>query len=633
LLNLTIPELVALLSTASAVLVTLYLLDRTRRRQEVATLRFWKPAENASTMRQKRRIQQPWSLLLQLLSVALLLLAIAQIQWGDRLFGSRDHIVLLDTSAWMAARTERGSLMDDARRAALAYVRSLPEQDRAMVVRAEALATPATALDGNRAVLEDAIRESKPVSRALNLNQALEFAERVQKLHSTKAGEIVYIGAGRIPSRDSTITPPPNLRVIAIAAPAENTGLRNIGLRRADADTWEVFISAKNYGNETRTATLAVQFAGAPLGTRTLSLNPGGEQQSTFKLRTRAAGWLEARLLGNDTFPEDDRTVFEIPAQPALNVVVFSDEPDSLRPVFAASANVAATFRPVSDYKSDVKADVVVLDQFAPPVRPLPPTVWVDPPAQRSPVKVRSVAKNAKLASWDSRHTLGTGLRTRDVELESASVFTPSDGDIAVASVSAGPIILARPQSASSQKLVVLGFHPARSAMKFELATPLLFANILRWVDSSVFRSWELNAGTVGTVEAHLDKDVDPATVSIRSEDGLPVPFTVHRGHVRFFAGSPGSYRLQTGDREIVYSLTLPEIGDAAWEVPAQVRKGVPSAAAASAPVHELWPWFALAGTVGLLIEWFLFGRGRRQGSVIRRSAQSRTRVLQRKAS
>ena len=127
LLNLSLPEFLAIFSTLSAVVVTLYLLDRSRRKVITSSLRFWKPAGSSPQQTQKRRIQQPWSLLLQLLSLALLLLAIAQFQFGPRLRG-RDHILLLDTSAWMGARTPHGTLMDDSRRLALQYVRSLPRR-------------------------------------------------------------------------------------------------------------------------------------------------------------------------------------------------------------------------------------------------------------------------------------------------------------------------------------------------------------------------------------------------------------------------------------------------------------------------------------------------------------------------
>ncbi len=633
LLNLSLPEVLALFGTLSAVLVTLYLLDRSRRRQVVATLRFWTPAENVQTMRQKRRIQQPWSLLLQLLSVGLLILAIAQLELGSRGQRARDHVLILDTSAWMGARSGGTALMDGARKAALAYLRTLPAGDRVMLVRADALATPVTPFDTNRAELERGIRDSTPQSGALNLGQAMEFAERVQKLQSTRAGEIVYIGAGRIAGGEEPDPVPSNLRVIPVSAPLENCGLRKIGLRRSDPETWQIFVSAKNYGAQARTVALAVRFGGAPAGSRTLALAPGGQQEASFSLRTRAAGWLEARLLTNDAFAEDDRAVLEVPAQHAMNVVVYSDDPEQLRPVLASSPNVSAVFRPPSAYDPKVKADAIVFDRFGPASVPSIPSVWIDPPAARSPVRVRTVAHQVKLARWDSSTELGTGLRTKSVELETASVFTAGPGDIAIASVDAGPVVLARAQRAGAAKLVVFGFNPARTAMKYELATPLLFANVLRWIAPAVFQQWDLSGGTVGNVEARLEKNVDPESVRVSSDTGRAVPYTVRNGLVRFFAGTPGSYRVQGGDHEYAYSLTLPEVGDAHWNVPARVAKGLPRAGPAAGVIYELWPWLALAGALGLLIEWLLYGRGRRGASVRRAAVETRSRVLQRKAS
>ena len=633
LLNLSLPEVIAVFSTLSAVLVTLYLLDRSRRRQVVATLRFWKPAEDAQAMRQKRRIQQPWSLLLQLLSVALLLLAIAQLQWGDSARNVRDHVLILDVSAWMGARTPKGTLMDEARTDALAYVRRLPASDRVMLVRADGLATPATPFETNRAAIEQAIRESKPGAAALNLPQAIDFAERVQKLHSKRPGEIAYVGAARLAAGDGDVNPPANLRVIPVASPAENLGLRKIGLRRSDPDHWQIYVTAKNYGAELRTAAIAMQFAGAPLGVRSVTLAPGAEQQAVFALQTRAAGWLEARLATSDAFPDDDRAMLEIPAQRSLNLAVYTDNPELLKPVVSASANAVPTFHPPSAYDPKVKADVVLLDGFVPSTPPAVPSIWIDPPQGRGPVRVKSVVNKAKLANWNSGHEVGTGLRTRDVELETASVFAPAANDIAIASVDAGPVILARPQTTTSPKMVAIGFHPGKSAMRYELATPLLFANILRWVDPSVFQQWELNAGTVGTVEAHIGKDTSPDSVRITSDAAPSVPYTVQNGHARFFAGAPGNYRVQSGDREIAYSLTLPELGDVRWDIPARVRKGLPRNMPAGDAVHDLWPWLALLGAVGLWIDWIYFGRGRREAKIHRGKMQARVKVLQKKAS
>src|SRR6476659_10803323 len=102
LLNLSLFQFLAVFGAISAVSVALYLLDRARRKQIVSTLRFWVSAEQPAVAARRRRINQPWSLLLQLVSMALLILAIAQLRLGSPERARRDHVLLVDTSAWMA---------------------------------------------------------------------------------------------------------------------------------------------------------------------------------------------------------------------------------------------------------------------------------------------------------------------------------------------------------------------------------------------------------------------------------------------------------------------------------------------------------------------------------------------------
>jgi hypothetical protein len=65
------------------------------------------------------------------------------------------------------------------------------------------------------------------------------------------------------------------------------------------------------------------------------------------------------------------------------------------------------------------------------------------------------------------------------------------------------------------------------------------------------------------------------------------------------------------GDREMVYSLTLPDVAEAIWQIPAGARRGVPRAAPVTAAATDVWPWLAVLGGLGLLADWLLFGRSR----------------------
>jgi len=615
-LNLSLLQFAALFGSISAVSVALYLLDRSRRKQVVSTLRFWIAAEQPAVAARRRRIQQPWSLILQLVSMALLLLSIAQLRLGAPLQAGHDHVMVLDTSAWMAARSGNRTLMDLARQSARQYLRALPAGDRAMLVRADALATPATAFEPDRRVIEAAILTSQPGSTALNLDQALAFARHVQSQSGRRAGEIAYIGPGRTAEHDpAAAAPPRNLRLLLVPDTIENCGLRKIGMRRsaADPDTWDIYVSAHNYGTRPRNVILTLNYGGSNVSTRTaagssqLLLPPGADAEAAFQYRTAAAGILGVTLTPHDAFPADDQADLELPALPTLPVTVYSSQPDLLRPALSPAARVMAVYRSPAEYRPN-DSGLVILDRFIPPQRPAADSIWIDPPANGSPIPVRETVQQVPFARWDTSHPAAAGLRTRDFKLESASVFEAAPDDIKIGEVQAGPVIVARD---GRPKIVVLGFHPALSAMRYELATPLLFANLLRWASPDVFRRSEVAAATAGTVKLPLEQDLAASAVKVTAEDGSPLPFTLHDRTLEFFSGTPGSARVLAGDSEYIYSLTLPQVGDTRWEPPADAHRGIPRFLPVLDRSFDLWPWLALLGAAGLLAEWFFFGRFR----------------------
>jgi hypothetical protein len=617
-LNLNLFQFAALFAGISAFAVALYLFDRSRRKQLVSTLRFWVAAQNPTTSARRKRIQQPWSLILQLISMALLLLAIAQLKLGSPAQAGRDHVVILETSAWMGARSGNRTLMDVARERARRYVQALPATDRVMLVRADALATPATVFETDHAKVQAAIDASQPGSTALNLEQAFTFARHIQTQQGRRAGEIAFIGTGRTGEDGAAVTPPPrNLRVIAIPDAVENAGLRKIGARRSNNDPglWEIYVSAHNYGANPRNVDLSLNFGPqepqlrTPAGAQHLVLKPGADVEASFEYRTVSAGIMGIYLTPHDAFPADDHADIELPALPSLTVTVYSTQPELLKPALDSMDRVTAVYRKPTEYQSGDKG-LVILDRFIPPSRPTADSIWIEPPANGSPIPVKQTVTVAQFTGWSPTHPAAAGMRTKDFKLDQAEVFQTSPTDGVIGEVQAGPVIVARD---GSPKIVVLGFHPGLSAMRYELAAPLLFANILRWVSPQIFRRSEISGGAAGAVKLDVGKDAEAKNIKVSTDGGAAVPFTLHDNTVDFFAGAPGPVRVVAGDREYMYSLTLPELSTNKWQPPAGVTRGIPAAARAIAGSTDVWPWLALAGGLGLLLDWFLFGRYRKR--------------------
>jgi hypothetical protein len=321
-------------------------------------------------------------------------------------------------------------------------------------------------------------------------------------------------------------------------------------------------------------------------------------------LRTRAAGWVEARILAKDALEDDNRAILELPPLKMLKVAVFTDDADAVRPALSALPQVEATYLPPSQYRTDVPADAVVLDRFAPPSPPAVPSIWIEPP-DGSPFRTRTRTGELKEVRWRADHDVTAGIRTRSLDLENAQVFAPLKDDIALAEVAGGPVLLLRP----AQRMAALGFHPGRADMRFDLTTPLLMANLLKWAQPVAFRSSEIHGGSVGAVTTSIGRDVNPSQIKVLA-DSHELPYTAQDGVVKFFSGAPGIVRVIAGDREQVHSLSLPDVGDRLWQTPSSARQGIPGMFSQAAS-RDLWQVLAILGLTGLLLEWLLYGRRR----------------------
>lgn len=616
-LNLSLVEFLATFGAVAAFSVALYLMDRTRRRLVVSTLRFWVTPGQPAPVSRNRRINQPLSLLLQLLGMLLLLLAIAEFQFGGTLNKRRDHVLVLDTSAWMGAAAGRSSvsgdattLMDVVRANALGWLRAVPPTDRVLVVRADGLATPATSWESDRRKVARAILESQPGTTALNLSQNLEFARELQRQSGATAGEIVYSGPGRISSREaSTMALPaiPAFRVLNVDDAVENSGLRSVGARRSQTDpgTWDVLVRVRNYGKTPRTASVTLNFGKAPMGMHPVELPPGAEKETLFKVRTRAAGILETRLYPRDAFGADNYAALELPEQRTLHVVAYTDQPELMRPALASDPRVNAEFLPKKQY-TPANDGLVILDRFHPDVSPEGNVVWIDPPLEKSPVPVRERIDHPEGLRWIPDQPLTEGLRARNTQIEAATVFSLPQNSFRVAEVEKGPVLVARDDGKS--RVVVIGFNPFAGSMRYELTTPLLLANILRWMSPGVFRDLDVGTQSAGTVSAPLPVGVDRNSVQVLTDSGRVLPFNVRDRAVQFFVGEPARARVLAGNSERVFSLTLPELWDAKWTPPPDARKGIPAWTETLRRSQILWPWLAGLGTALLLAEWIIYG-------------------------
>jgi hypothetical protein len=621
-LNLTAAEFFLVLGSLASFVTALYLLDRAKHKKTVSTLRFWAHAIHAEERRSRKKMREPWSLVLQLTSLLALLLALAQLQWGTREHRGSDHVVVLDTSSWTAERTGQGTVLDREKVLARSYIAGLPGRDRVMVLRADALTTPITPFTKDRLKLRKAIDDSTSAFSALNLKRALDFASQVQIASGSAAGEIAYFGPGMIDNGDGQLPKLANLRVIPVAM-RPNVGIRRLAVQRSqeDRDAWAATVTVKNYARFPRTVHLQLRFAGTAFTPRVFQLSPTEEKTEDYLFVTSTAGNLAAELQPGDDLPADDRAELWLPRKRTLRIAAFTDRPEVLKPLLSANHCLDVTLASSSAYTSNPAADLIVLDQFSPTQMPRIPSLWIYPAGDHPPSPVKTVLSDTIIDHWYPGTLLSGGRYARDARLSRAEVFESFPGDLVIATVRQGPIIVARPESGSHKKLALVGFDPLSYSLRFQVTTPLLFADLLRWLAPEAFRSIEATADHVGLLSVSLDQGENPDHLKVTDGRGVAVPFTFHGRSLQLFTTRPAVVHIALDDRDHIFSLTLPDVTETPWTAPVTAATGLPAVAQLSPSAVDLWKWLALLGAAGLLVEWILYGRHRLQTPGVKRAS------------
>lgn len=623
-LNLSVVEFGALLGALGSAITALYLLDRTRRKRVVSTLRFWTPGIMGQQSRRRRRIQEPWSLVLQLASVLLLLLAAGQLQFGSRARRGRDHVVLLDTSAWSAQRRGSRTLLDEEKEAVEQYASAIASRDRILLVAADALATPLTAITSDHGRLRDALRAAQPGFSALNLEQAFLFAQRAQNGLEGEPGEIVYIGPGMMTRDDSALRQVRNLRMLPVAADREHVGIRGVSIEPnlTDGWAWEATVTVMNYGRQHANVPLRVR-SGALFARRVLPLGPGEQASAEFKFAVTTGGQFVADIDAGSDLEGDHHVAIDVPAVPKARIDVVSSRAEKLKPLFAANVQIAVRFFAPGQYTANAPADLVVFDQTSGAIPSAAAAIWIDPPGDRSPWPVKAAIDDGRITAWHSETALGAGLHTRQTHLGRASVFQTFEGDMVLANTAAGPVVIARDAKADRGKRAVIGFDPLNGRTRFEVTTPLLFANLLRWSLPNVFQALELSAERIGSVTVPLEAGERVDRIRILDPQGVPFPFLATRKSVELFASGPQVLQVIAENRRRSISVVLPDVAAFPWTPPSSAAVGLPAPARLTPGAVDLWRWLALLGALGLFAEWMLFGRQRRLKSHVGDAASS----------
>src|SRR4029077_16675439 len=411
--------------------------------------------------------------LAQVLFLLLLVLALANPQWGPASEG-RSVVIVLDTSIWSQAHPAGESAWIDLERAeALRLLDSLPVRDRVLLLRAEADAPPIQPFTTDRTALRRAILAAQSSSVAADLPRALEMGHAA--LGGARRGLLAYVGPGlvdpeqahgldefrgEVESPDSSGAQPQFLmRLVGDWTAVQNRGITRLSLRRdaAQPDRWRLLTQLKNYSNEKADVTLAFSVNGQPLGQRKISLAPESLANAQDEFTWDKGGMLQAEISPSDALQADDRATVNIPAFRTVHVAVFANSATPLAAdllsVLSSDPYVQAQILP-PELSANISPDVAIYEGANFPAQPAFNSIWFlsGPPVAGS--------RPMRVTGWNLQHPATRWVRTHDISVRNPAELKSKPGDTVLAYTEGdppAPLILAREQD--GRRILILGFN------------------------------------------------------------------------------------------------------------------------------------------------------------------------------
>jgi hypothetical protein len=492
--------------------VALYLFRRKSRTVRVSTLIFFKSlAREHQESAWLRRLKRWASLLLSLLLVCGPVVALARLIMAPAGSQARSVVVVVDTSASMAARDGTGeSRLERARERVRTRLAGVPESVPVALVAAGASPEIVHPKSTNRRELLRALNGLAPRPVPDNGPAAWASASAIAALETP--AEIWWAGESPPAASNAPVDGVTRRELsVGLTAPV-NAGITAFAVTRLPLvhARYQAYVQvALNAGADgPRTAVVEPRVAGLPLARREILLQPGTTEGLTIEIEAAQEQVLEVSVqMAGDVLEADNTVVARLPAPRPLVVAWFTLKPD---PFTALALQALATEGELevfsggpSQWPPPKMPDVVIFDGWLPAPWPVDvPALVINPPGSAGPIRARPLdppVPREEVRAVSEEHPVLFRLNPGRLALAQTAVIDAT-GVLQPLWMSGDQAVLAAGES-GGQRVVVLACAPSLSEqLPLTTSYPLLLGNALYWCSAESGGTRGLNVQTSGAL-------------------------------------------------------------------------------------------------------------------------------------
>ncbi len=606
----------------AAPIILLYMLRLRRREVTVSSTYLWQQVlrdQEANTPWQ--RLRRNLLMILQLIILALLVLALARPFITVPAISSRQTVLLLDASASMNAtdmpnnRSRFRASQDEA----LAIINGMSPADRMAVIRVGASAEVLLSYSDDQTALRAAVQAARPGQGMADWETALTLAA------AGGGGDdftMILLSDGGIDPGISLPQTLPSPIYRPIGQSSHNLALTALATRAQPGQDLQLFARAENFGPEAANASVVIKLDGRLWQSSSGTL-PAGEGLSLSFTLDQAFSTIEAALIPDD--PQQDLLALDnsawasAPAAGVRSALLVSDDDNifieqilrSLPGLDAVRADAARMTLPAEAF------DLYIFDGWLPDVLPDGDMLIINPPRSSTLFTLGPVTDSPgqpRITNPD--HPLTAFLSVDNVNLRALRPVTSADWADTLIAAERGALLLAG--SDGNRQIALLPFDLADSDLPLQIAWPVLMANAVDWYSPPSLSS----QSAIGVDEPlSIRPPAGAAELTVTDPQGRATRLDINPDQVLFTGtDQAGLYRItaqaadgQTlSEQTVAANLFSPQESRITPVEPDALQLGGQSLGGDGIEqegLREFWPLLALLALLVLLIEWVVYHR------------------------
>ena len=490
------------------VLVILYFLKLKRPQLTVSSTLLWqKVIEDMRVNSPFQRLRRSLLLLLQLLALLLLIAALARplLNAIDRTDSS--IIVLVDTSASMAAIEENGkSRLDEAVKQIEKQIDGLGKNNEMMIIGFDSKAKIVCRFTSNKRFLRDSLDKIEQSQRPTDLEPALVLTRSMASARGNPRSMLFTDGAFPPPPK---IDLPMVVEYHPIGTDRPNVAVTGLDIRRSmhDRNAVQMFVAIQNFSEAEFKGNMTVYLDDQPLDSKVYTAGPNETLSQIFQAVLPAGGNIRVELDADDALKADN-VAWKVVSPPVnRNVLIVGSRSYFIKHVLDSSPGTEADVIDLSEYSMEVASayNTVIWNGVESPGIGPNHNIYLGCRPQIEGLTADGVIKAPDIVDWDNTHPVNRFIDFSNLIISEAEALTLPENWMTLLSSSKGPLIALHDEG--GRGLCVVGFDPIKSNWPLVVSFPIFLNNTLNMfaeVQSRV-RQANIQIGDPITAPARLE--------------------------------------------------------------------------------------------------------------------------------